>query len=281
MTAHSPLDLKWEGKCMMKRITAIFTVFLLLSLIPAAGMAATASDIEAAQALLKVYSADELLQMWTEFGQALRLNGYYPFSELEKGDTGYEVFQLQTQLAALGYYQKTIVDEFGNGTYNALRDFEKDNGLAVNGVASAEDQQLIYQKAAELTADAAQTDNGLTSSYSPEGLLEMWQQIAIALRYDGSYPYEVLQKGDVGYEVTMLQTRLQELKYYDKTVVDNFANGTYNALRYFQSQNGLKADGVATVETQQLLFSSAAKTYVQRTTTTNSTKNDGTSSATP
>ncbi len=273
---------------MMKRITAIITVFLLLSLIPAAGMAATATDIEAAQALLNVYSADELLQMWTEIGQALRLNGYYPFSELEKGDTGYEVVQLQTQLTALSYYQKTIVDEFGNGTYNAMREFEKANGLAVNGIASVEDQQLLYQKAAELTAAAESSTDGLISSYSPEGQLEMWQQIAVALRYDGSYPYEVLQKGDVGYEVTMLQTRLQELSYYEKTVVNNFANGTYNALRNFQSQNGLKVDGIATVETQQLLFSSAAKAYVQRTTTTTNnnntntnTKNDANTSATP
>ena len=68
----------------------------------------------------------------------LLINGSYPFSELEKGDTGYEVTALQTQLAALGYYQKEIVDNFGNGTYNAMRSFETEYSLDVNGVASVD-----------------------------------------------------------------------------------------------------------------------------------------------
>lgn len=266
---------------MIKRITAVLTLLLLLSLMPVAGMAETATDIEAAQALLNDYTADELLQLWTDIGQALRLNGSYPYAELEKGDTGYEVLRLQTQLAALGYYQKTIVDEFGNGTYNAMRAFEKENGLSVNGVASAADQQLLYQKASGLPAATASTADESASPGSPEEMLERWRQIAAALRYDGSYPYEVLQRGDVGYEVAVLQTRLKELSYYDKTVVDTFANGTYNALRSFQSQNGLKADGVATAETQRLLFSTAAKAYTRQATTTDGTKNDATSGATP
>ena len=35
----------------------------------------------------------------------------------------------------LGYYQKKVVDNFGSGTYNALRAFEKANSLTVDGVA--------------------------------------------------------------------------------------------------------------------------------------------------
>jgi peptidoglycan hydrolase-like protein with peptidoglycan-binding domain len=274
-----------KGRLHLKRLVIIiFSAILFLGLLPAAGLAATTADIEAATALLGTYSSDELLQMWTQIGSLLRTNGTYPFSELERGDTGYEVTALQTQLAALGYYKKEIVSEFGNGTYNALREFEKATGLQVNGIASPEDQQSLYQAVAALAADAAPTGEDTYSAYSPEELLQMWVQISTALRYDGSYPYEELKKGDVGYEVTMLQTRLQELGYYQKAVVDNFGSGTYDALRDFEKQNGLKADGIASSQDQQLLFSSAAAAYVQQTTTqtnTDTNKNDGTSGATP
>ncbi len=264
----------------MKRFIAIFTALLLLFLMPAV----MAADVQDAESLLNAYSADELLQLHSQVSAALRENGSYPYSELKKGNTGYEVFFLQTELAALEYYKKTIVDEFGNGTYNALRAFEKDNDLKVNGVASAQDQQLIYQKAAALLENIPLPLDEPYNAYTPDELLALWEQIGVALRNSGQYPYEELQKGNVGYEVTLLQKRLAELGYYQKTVVDIFGNGTYNAVRAFEKAHGLKVNGIASSQDQQLVFSTDAKVYEKPATTvshSNSSSPDASSSATP
>ena len=269
---------------MMKRMVAALTAILLLFLVLAAGGAALAADIPSAQELLEANTPDALLQLRTQIDPVLRDNGLYPYAELKRGDTGYEVTLLQTELTALGYYKKKIVDEFGSGTYNALREFEKANNLKVNGIASAEVQQLLYQKASAQAATTAQALTEPYSTYTPEELYQLWVEINAALRLDGNYPYEVLQKGNVSYEVMQLQTRLQELGYYEKTIVNNFGSGTYSAVRNFQSQNGLKVNGVASAETQQLLYSDAAKAYMKqaRTTTTKTNSNsDATSGATP
>ena len=52
-----------------------------------------------------------------------------------------------------------------------------------------------------------------------------WIEAGDLLRANGAYPFAKLQKGDVGYEVTMLQTRLKALQYYQKEIVSNFGSG--------------------------------------------------------
>lgn len=134
----------------MKRLITLLLVLMFLSMpLMALGEAATTTGA----------TPEELLQQWYAIGELLRENGNYPYVELSKGDTGYEVVALQTRLTELGYYQKEIVDVYGNGTYNAMRAFEKANGLSVNGDASVEDQQLLYSDAA-----VAYTEKKSTSS---------------------------------------------------------------------------------------------------------------------
>ncbi len=138
----------------MKRIiTLIVSAMLLLSAVPALGEDVSATDAaQSIDAAFADFTPDELLQQWYQIGMLLRADGLYPFAELEKGDVGYEVTALQTRLKELGYYTKTIVDNFGNGTYNAMRDFEKANGLKVNGKASVEDLIALFSSAAVANA---------------------------------------------------------------------------------------------------------------------------------
>ena len=125
------------------------------------------------------------------------------------------------------------------------------------------------------TADAA-------AATTPEEALQQWYALSALLHDYGNYPYVELRKGDTGYEVTALQTRLAELGYYEKKIVDNFGSGIYSALRAFEKANGLTVDGKASVADQQLLFSSEAKVYTQQKNTstgnggsTHSTSNSG------
>lgn len=135
----------------MKKIAFILVVaLLLLNLSAFAQTADQITDPTASPSSLQTTETvaastpEELLQQWYDIGSQLRANGNYPFTELSKGDKGFEVKALQTRLAELGYYNKAVVDNFGSGTYNALRAFEKENGLKVNGIASVEDQIVLF-----------------------------------------------------------------------------------------------------------------------------------------
>ena len=51
----------------------------------------------------------------------------------EPGDTGNAVKKVQQRLKKLGYYSGSIDGDYGNGTKTAVKNFQKRNGLTVNG----------------------------------------------------------------------------------------------------------------------------------------------------
>ena len=59
-------------------------------------------------------------------------------------------------------------------------------------------------------------------------------------------------------EVKRLQNRLYELGYFNDVRDGDFGSKTEQAVKRFQKTVGLKADGVATPELQQLLFADDA-----------------------
>lgn len=130
----------------MKRIVGFLIALLLLcgTFTAVSETVSPANSSALASSPLSAYTPDELLQQWYQIGAMLRENGNYPYVELRKGDTGYEVRALQTRLAELGYYQKEVADNFGKGTYSAMRLFEKANQLTVDGAASVSDQQTLF-----------------------------------------------------------------------------------------------------------------------------------------
>lgn len=69
---------------------------------------------------------------------------------------------------------------------------------------------------------------------------------------------KTLRYGDSGDAVRRLQTRLSELGFYEARVSGGYYKVTQNAVRAFQRQNGLSADGVAGRATQEALFSADA-----------------------
>lgn len=56
---------------------------------------------------------------------------------LHRGSTGPSVSRLQRALAGAGFYHLSIDDDFGAGTEQAVRAFQKANGLTVDGIAGA------------------------------------------------------------------------------------------------------------------------------------------------
>lgn len=62
---------------------------------------------------------------------------------LRNGDTGDKVRALQQQLKNLGYYTGSVDGDFGSGTEEALREFQRVNGLSVDGVAGRQTLSLL------------------------------------------------------------------------------------------------------------------------------------------
>jgi len=137
----------------MKRLLSFLVSLLMLLALAVPALAETADTAAAS-------TPDEALQQWYALGALLHEYGNYPYVELSKGDSGYEVTALQTRLAELGYYQKEIVDNFGSGTYSAMRAFEKANGLTVDGKASVTDQQLLFSSNAAVYTQQSTTSSG-------------------------------------------------------------------------------------------------------------------------
>lgn len=80
-------------------------------------------------------------------------------------------------------------------------------------------------------------------------------------------PEPVLRAGSSGDAVVELQTRLQTLGYYSGEIDGQYGAGTKAAVKLFQQQNGLDADGLFGGDTRKALFADDAKAYVAPTDT--------------
>ena len=144
--------------------------------------------------------------------------------------SGAHVTQVQNKLKALGYYAGTVDGAFGYNTHLAVRDFQKTNGLKVDGIVGPKTWAKLF--------DASAKPKGWTPP-PPPGVLR-------------------IKYGDVTAEVTQMQTKLVALNYLG--VADGvFGWTTYEAVRSFQRVNGLKVDGVCGQKTWDKLHDASAK----------------------
>ena len=78
-------------------------------------------------------------------------------SATEKGSTGTNVVKLQQALEVLGYYEGTIDGDYGRVTVDAVKQFQKKNGLYVDGVAGPITIKQMFGKSA-VAAKAYRTE---------------------------------------------------------------------------------------------------------------------------
>ena len=65
-------------------------------------------------------------------------------SVLQIGDTGEDVRRLQERLDELGYMYLPSTGEFGEGTEQAIKDFQLLNGYAATGIADETTQEVLF-----------------------------------------------------------------------------------------------------------------------------------------
>ena len=151
---------------------------------------------------------------------------------LKKGSRGSAVTQLQQLLKDKGYLKGPVDGIFGNQTYNAVRSFQKDAGLAVDGIVGSK------------TWAALQSGN--TSSRGSSSSRDIVST-------------ELLKLGSRGTAVSNLQQRLKDLGYSIGKVDGIFGSQTQKAVKAFQKDNGLAADGIVGSKTIAKLNNPAKK----------------------
>lgn len=163
-------------------------------------------------------------------------SGYYP---LREGDENPFVLQLQQKLSDLGFFTGSADGKYGNTTTEAVKAFQKQNGINADGAAGGETQRTLYGDQAQGNADTGSTSGGTSTVV-------------------GQPSNKTLKKGDKGEDVRSLQARLIELGYLTSKADGLFGAATQKAVKAFQEKSNLSADGKAGKVTQGLLYSSSA-----------------------
>lgn len=79
-----------------------------------------------------------------------------PKRTLRRGNAGDDVKSLQTKLKAAGFYNGKIDGKYGAGTMTAVKEFQKKNNLAADGVAGKATYAVLYKKAPAPTTQPTQ-----------------------------------------------------------------------------------------------------------------------------
>ena len=159
---------------------------------------------------------------------------------IRSGATGEAVRRLQARLQELGYYTSRLDGAYLTEDIQAVRAFQKANGLKVDGKAGYDTQSKLYSSSA-VAAPGQQTQ-------------------AVKLKY-----------GSEGSEVANLQERLITLGYLTGSADGKFGKNTKTAVKNFQKKNDLDADGIAGQMTLEKLYSDQAKANKTQSSTSETT----------
>lgn len=161
---------------------------------------------------------------------------------LREGDEGENVYILQAYLFELGYYTGRIDGRFSAETTEAVKAFQRANGLTADGIAGKGTQSKLTSGSA-IPAGSA-NENGQESGTPPQ-----------------TSELTTLRRGDKSAQVMVMQQYLMELGYLSTQPDGQFGAGTERAVKLFQEANGLTADGVAGKGTLSILYSGSAVAY--------------------
>ena len=140
-----------------------------------------------------------------------------------EGDTGLNVYVLQSRLAQMGYFTGSRTACFGELTRQAVQRFQQDLGLEATGQADAATWAAIYSRSG--TADI---------------------------------PGDAMKPGDSGDDVKAVQTRLNALGFFDNAISGAYGYATETAVRLFQSAAGLESTGLLDRDTSSRLMADTA-----------------------
>ncbi|MBQ9031223.1 MAG: peptidoglycan-binding protein [Parasporobacterium sp.] len=149
---------------------------------------------------------------------------------LTNGSSGDDVYALQQMLAAYGYFYDDPTGYFGDLTENALIQFQYDFGLDADGVAGPLTSSYLG-----LAANEDYGDDGYDDYDGSDGGVD----------YADASLSGVFYSGMSGTEVYLLQELLSAYGYFGEAPTGFYGDLTAAAVREFQADYGLEADGIA------------------------------------
>lgn len=148
-----------------------------------------------------------------------------------------DLLAVDHRLYELGYRDSACTGEMDAVALNALRNFQRANGLAVTAAA---DEATV----ALLMSDAALAQQDYIASLAA-------QQSQLAVLANGSYGDDVLR----------LQRALRQLEYFSGECDGAYGRATEEAVYRFQLANGLEPSGVADSAVYLRIYSGAAASW--------------------
>ena len=175
---------------------------------------------------------------------------------LKQGSKGDKVEELQTQLNNLGYNCGTADGIFGAKTLTAVKAFQKDKGLTVDGVVGDKTRAALAsaKKPTATTTTTTKKNENVAKLQT-----ELNKQFNKGLVVDGIWGAKteaavVEVKKTAKGELTKLIQQCLNDKNYDCGKVDGiFGVKTEAAVMKFQKNNGLKIDGIVGKNTWKAL----------------------------
>ena len=150
-------------------------------------------------------------------------NGGIPVRQLSSGSRGYDVYVLQQRLLDLNYLTIVPTGFMAEATVSALRFFQLDNALTVNGVLDTNTRRSLWPTTTQQALEEAQEATGTV---------------------DDPYTEPTLRFGSHGSHVVSAQMYLKAGGYLLGSADGIFGNATLNAVKRLQGDYALNKDGV-------------------------------------
>lgn len=184
---------------------------------------AAVRSFQMANGLTETGMADQSVQMRLYEGEPLSWKAFLESAACAVGDSGQHVRRMQRMLETFGYFYGECTGSYGDMTQQAVAQFQEKNGLEKTGIADYATCEKLYSGT------------------------------AVVLRAE-----DTLRKGASGEDVSVIQSRLVELGYFDHAPNGVYGATTVTAIRLFQMANGLPSTGETDAATYQKLQENGA-----------------------
>ncbi|TMW72196.1 C40 family peptidase [Alteribacter natronophilus] len=161
---------------------------------------------------------------------------------LRLNDRGSDVEALQIHLKEYGYYSFNITGTYGTITREAVRNFQREAGISVDGIAGPQTFNALKNW------NGSSSGSGTTGEESKSGSGESGADSG-----GGS----LLKVGSEGSAVTELQNELKTLGLFNVEPTGYYGSITKQSVKTFQQQWNLTSDGIATKATIEKISQAA------------------------
>lgn len=212
----------------------------------------TGSYGDLTKAAVKAFQSDfSLLQTGEADVETQTLLFSTPYRPLRLGCTGEDVRLMQVRLMELGYYNGKLSGTYLPATQDAVYTFQLYSGETPTGSADVDTLLLLYSDFALPWSEGQAALQTSAPTPNPYEVVDFATPTpAPTVPYTKTLKYEESS----GKLVKQLQQRLTDLGYYSGNISGNFLGHTRNAVKAFQEQNALKADGIVGPATWDALF---------------------------